>query len=41
MHYPNVRAKWNAWNQLTLSQEEAEKSYIDLVNDLVKADSKK
>jgi len=35
------RAKWNAWNELKMSQEEAEKIYIDLVGELVKADTKK
>lgn len=30
------RAKWNAWSELNMSQEEAEKEYIGLINDLVK-----
>ncbi len=29
------RAKWNAWNELQVSQTEAEQMYIDLINELV------
>ena len=32
------RAKWNAWSELgQMSQSEAEKAYIDLINELVGA----
>lgn len=29
------RAKWNAWSELKITQEEAERMYINLVNELV------
>lgn len=28
------RAKWNAWSELDMTQDQAEKAYIDLVNEL-------
>ncbi|OWA51888.1 Enoyl-CoA delta isomerase 2, mitochondrial [Hypsibius exemplaris] len=34
------KAKWNAWNDLgSISKEDAQKQYVDLVNELLKADS--
>ena len=35
------RAKWNAWSELSsLSQADAEKQYISIVNELAQKESK-